>query len=364
MPQQQHIIVLKHYIAGTLRWEFQAQGSVHSSPTISHDGNVVVVASWDHNVYALSSLDGSMIWSHETKDKIDSSVLILNSNVIVAGWDGFVTCLSLDSGDVQWTTNTKSGGVVSSPTLSSELDLILVGTWNAEILALDVTTGSIMWRTSTDSEIEASVVSTSNGIAYVGTVSGTLYSFREKTGQILETFSFRETRPGVSSPVNVPAGIASSALVGSEKRVYVALTDGRLVALYDPSSQYGTLSALCDVSKCARPMLSMDISHSGRSLQAVPKYNVKDPSIKKTMNVILWSRKFESSIVSSPSVGAFNALYVATYSGVLYVLDVITGHTRWRFETTNSPIVSSPAISDDGTSQLSLSLSLSCVCMK
>ena len=34
---------------------------------------------------------------------------------------------------------------------------------------------------------------------------------------------------------------------------------------------------------------------------------------------------------------------------MLHVLDVMTGHTRWRFETNGSPIVSSPAISDDGT---------------
>ena len=135
---------------GTIRWEFQAQGSVHSSPTISHDGKIVVVSSWDHKVYALSALDGTMLWSHETKDKIDSSALILNSNnnVITAGWDGFVTCLNLYSGEIQWSTNTKSGGVVSSPTRSSsEPDLIFVGTWNSEILALDVNTGRIVWRT-------------------------------------------------------------------------------------------------------------------------------------------------------------------------------------------------------------------------
>ena len=44
-----------------------------------------------------------------------------------------------------------------------------------------------------------------------------------------------------------------------------------------------------------------------------------------------------------------NIIDCYTGKGVLHVLDVMTGNTRWRFETNGSPIVSSPAISDDGT---------------
>jgi hypothetical protein len=129
----------------------------------------------------------------------------------------------------------------------------------------------------------------------------------------MESFEFRETRPSASAPVNIPVGISSSALLGSDKKIYLALTDGRIVALHDLRTQFGTSSALCDVTTCARPMLSMDISHSGRSPYAVPQYNVKDQSIKqKTMNIILWSRNLGSGVVSSPSAGAFNTLYVAT----------------------------------------------------
>jgi len=331
---------------GLLRWAFQAQGSVHTSPTISHDGDLVVISSWDHKIYALSTKDGSKMWEYETKDKIDSSALILeNNSVILAGWDGLVVCLNRKDGSVIWSSDTKSGGVVSSPTLSSNGDLILVGTWSSEIIALDTKTGQIVWQTQTDSEIEASVLSASNGIAYVGTVSGTLYSFLENSGKILDKFAFRNTRDTIRSPVDdlSSVSIVSSALLGSNRHLYVSLTDGRLVAFQD-ASNLGTSSSLCQVEICARPMLSMDPSHHGRSPYSVPRYEVQD----KKMNALLWSRHIEGGVVSSPSLGAFNSLYIGTRKGELQVLDTASGHMRWAFSA-GSTIVSSPAISDDGT---------------
>ena len=140
-----------------------------------------------------------------------------------------------------------------------------MGTYDKEVLALDVQSGKIKWRQEVFGEIEASVLISSNGILYVGTVSGTFYVMREDDGLILDSLDFREivlSNDGDPSPLHVPSGISSSALLSSNNRIYLTLTDGRLIAFQD-AAQLKT--SLCTIVRCARPMLSMDPQHTGQS---------------------------------------------------------------------------------------------------
>ena len=82
---------------GTLKWKFQTQGTVWSSPAISQDGTIYVgsgekwnygaggyLVSRDHKLYALNS-DGSLKWHYQTDGEVKSSPVIGNDGTVYVG---------------------------------------------------------------------------------------------------------------------------------------------------------------------------------------------------------------------------------------------------------------------------------------
>jgi len=56
---------------GSLKWNYQTNHSISSSPAVGKDGTVYV-GSWDNKVYALNP-DGSLKWKYQTGNHIESS---------------------------------------------------------------------------------------------------------------------------------------------------------------------------------------------------------------------------------------------------------------------------------------------------
>jgi outer membrane protein assembly factor BamB len=87
-------------------WVFQTGKGIFSTPVIDHDGTVYI-GSADHRFYALLP-DGSLKWSFETGEIIDSAAVLSvvkageESIIIVPSGDGYLYCLRCESGDVIW----------------------------------------------------------------------------------------------------------------------------------------------------------------------------------------------------------------------------------------------------------------------
>jgi outer membrane protein assembly factor BamB len=82
---------------------------VESSPNVAN--GIVYVGSDDHNVYALSAMNGTKIWSYMTGGIVTSPV-VANGIVYVGSGDHNVYALSAMNGTKIWSYMT--GGVVTS----------------------------------------------------------------------------------------------------------------------------------------------------------------------------------------------------------------------------------------------------------
>jgi hypothetical protein len=89
---------------GSLKWKFQINNWVDSSPSIGKDGTIYV-GSWDSNLYAINP-DGSLKWKFEIDDWIFSSPAIGKDGTIYVGsWDGNLYAInsgSLGPADSPW----------------------------------------------------------------------------------------------------------------------------------------------------------------------------------------------------------------------------------------------------------------------
>jgi outer membrane protein assembly factor BamB len=125
------IVIL--YASGSLKWTYQTNGAVRSSPAIGSDGTIYV-GSYDSYLYAFTS-SGNMMPSHTTTC---ADIVIL-----------YV------SGSVKWSYHT-GGGIHSSPALGSD-GTIYVGSGDYNLYAF-TSSGNVMMLHHTAFNVCADIV--------------------------------------------------------------------------------------------------------------------------------------------------------------------------------------------------------------
>ncbi|MEM2179004.1 MAG: PQQ-binding-like beta-propeller repeat protein [Candidatus Methanomethylicaceae archaeon] len=75
---------------GKLKWKFDAELNVDSSPAIDSNGTIYF-GSYDNYLYALN-LDGKLKWKFRTRDKIESSSIVIgpNKTIYCKDWEGYL----------------------------------------------------------------------------------------------------------------------------------------------------------------------------------------------------------------------------------------------------------------------------------
>jgi outer membrane protein assembly factor BamB len=87
--------------------------------------DMIVVGSLDRHTYAID-MKGNVRWTFETQGEIWSSPSFNGDKIFVGSDDGFLYCLDLD-GSLQWKTQLNGKIRSSSPCLSSD-GFIFIGT--------------------------------------------------------------------------------------------------------------------------------------------------------------------------------------------------------------------------------------------
>ncbi len=80
---------------GTLKWKYETEDRIHSSPAIGQDGTIYV-GSEDGNLYAINP-DGTLKWKYKTGDFINSSPTLGNKTVYVGSDDGYLYAINSTS---------------------------------------------------------------------------------------------------------------------------------------------------------------------------------------------------------------------------------------------------------------------------
>ena len=86
--------------APTKKWEREVPGKL-SSPVYA-DGRLYVSSIDSHTVYALSGLNGSMLWSYTVGGRVDTPPTIHKGLVVFGSADGWVYCLRASDAKLVW----------------------------------------------------------------------------------------------------------------------------------------------------------------------------------------------------------------------------------------------------------------------
>jgi len=116
---------------GTLKWSYEVNGPIFSSPAINSDGTIYF-GSLDRNIYAVNP-GGTLKWSYETDGEVWSSPAIgLDGTIYIGSNDNKFYAVNQD-GTLKWSHIT-DGPVFSSPAIGSD-ETVYVGSDTGKVYA-------------------------------------------------------------------------------------------------------------------------------------------------------------------------------------------------------------------------------------
>jgi len=305
---------------GSHVWGYQPGMAVWSTAALGEVGGraVVVVGSYDNNLYALDAITGRKRWRFTTGGGIYHAPALWTPSsgkalVFAASTDRLVYAVDADLGRRVWVHAVKTwrptmgGARLSAPAVgrAGKTAAVFVGHWVWDksmaghlqaggLTALNARTGEALWTADLgDNQVSSPIFATvqGKGRVLVGSENGNLYALDAGSGDVVWTYTDREAVKGNPAFFRSPAG----------PRVVFG-------------SKYGRV----------------------RCLDAVTGKQV-------------WQRATGHWVDGSPAVarGAGRDLVlVGSYDNHLYALDARTGVQVWRYRAA-SGVYSSPAVFKD-----------------
>ena len=309
---------------GMKRWAFSLSSTGSSTPALKADGTVVYVFTEDGTAYALSTVDGSLLWTKKLCAPVYSSpnvgpdgtiyVSLFLQGAAKSCGTNFLYVLNPGDGSVKWAAkDTYSYGAIASPTLSVDGSTVYVVWYLGVLLGFQTSNGALnpnhMYPNSGRSAgfkvTSTPTVNPRTGDVYYMDFNGDFYAVRSNssTGVLSLKWSLSKLASMQITDITSSAAVSPDGMT-----VYV----GSAAGTSNPSTTTGTLYAIS--------------ANNGAKL---------------------WSYKTSGgAILSSPIVDTNGNIYFGSDDNNIYGLSP-QGTLLWSY-TTNGNVETSGAISQGG----------------
>lgn len=311
-------------------WVFQTEGEIWSSPTLKNE--ILYFGNDAGTFYAVQSKDGSLLWKSEIGGLIRSQPVVDKGVVYFVSDSGYLYALDSLSGDVKWSTNIGSdirqglpgnGGYdfrQSSPVIIEET--LYVGSSDSNLYSINtLNNGSVNWKFTGDGMIRSTPYYY-NGMVFIGTWAGTVYSVNAETG--IENWQFH-TNGMINSDFNI---IDNLLLIGSRDAHLYALNTDNGIEVWNHRFKNGSwIESSCVVEN--------DTIYLGSSDSMVLISMDNRGNVNWRFNTGAWSWGTAAISGDRVYIGSINSPYYTSYphsSMALYGVNKISGKLEWSFK--------------------------------
>lgn len=339
---------------GGVRWRYQTDGPVRSSPAVV--GDRLYVGSSDGHMYALDRTTGSLRWAVDVASPVNSSPAVAEGLVVFGSRDGTFHAREAQSGAERWTFETGDlipwewgfegwDAYTSSPVVIDST--VLFGSGDGALYAVALASGAERWHFETGGRIRSSPA-VADGVVFVGSADGRVYAVDLVGGQ--ERWRYE---PDGVSLVSADFGFDRKSIISSpavvDGAVYIGSRDGFMYALDLATGAFKWRADHAVSWAMSSPSVLSDVVYSGTS----------DGAFVHALDVVsgeeLWRFDAEGYTWSSPAVTT-GSVYIGDAGGNLWALDRESGTAQWSYRA-GGAVLSSPAVadgavyfgSDDGT---------------
>ena len=310
-----------------LMWTFTTGSYVYPSPVVV-DG-LVLIPSWDGNLYALDEYNGAQRWVFSTSAPIYATPAVANGVVYLASRDSMVYALNEQTGSLIW-QRANISPITSSPVYAD--GKIFYGTWfvrfNSVLMAV-YTNNTVAWQYVGDDTIKSSP-SVNNGRVVFGQNNGYVVAVNETTGVQLWKV-----------PIGVAASISTAPAL-AYGRVYVGADSNRFLAMNQTTGSILWTFSIGGFNATSAAV-NNGVVYFGTGKGILYALNA-------TTGAQLWTYPKAGTIggiSSSPALAlGSNTLLFGSSDHSLYALNPTGGGLLWKYTTTGGGISSSPAVAD------------------
>jgi eukaryotic-like serine/threonine-protein kinase len=338
-----------------VRWQFQTQGQVLSSPAIA--GDTVYIGSSDHMLYALDRATGAKKWAFKTESRITSSPAVNAGVVYFGSFDGNFYAVEAATGKEKWKFATPgerrfaathlhgaspAAEVMPDPFdfyLSSpvvENGMVYFGSGDTNIYALDTATGLQKWKFKTGDVVHGSPA-ISGGVLFVGSWDSFFYALDASSGK--EKWRFKT---GEDPDIHNQVGLQSSPAI-VDGVVYFGCRDSKFYAVDAATGQQKWAFSNKGSWVIASPAVT-----DGKVYFATSDTGLFHVLDAKTGTPIFSVDNNHWPMFSSPAI-AGGLAYIGSHQGKLLAIDLKTQKTAWTFETDGSKKNGAAFTKADGT---------------
>jgi outer membrane protein assembly factor BamB len=327
-----------------LRWRFQTEGPVKSSPAIELAAGApdapegrVFVGSNDGHLYALDLADGREVWAFKTADAVEAAPLVLQGAVYVGSVDGFLYALDAATGALRWKYETqdkilgganwvrstlRSGSAAAAEDGSPQGDRtwILVGSYDMSLHCVDAATGKAVWTAETGNYVNGTPAVVDGKIVFGG-CDGLVRVLAPADGRELLSIQ--------------AGGYVAGAVAVAGDRFYAADYDQKLTCAQVDTGKTVWEYAGEDAGFYSSPAVGpREVVIGGRD----NKVHCLDRETGKPR----WTFATRRDVDSSPAICG-GKVVVGSSDGRLYLLRLADGKELGSFEI-GRPVTSSPAV--------------------
>ncbi len=321
-----------------VKWTFHTRGEVVSSPAIV-DG-VIYVGSNDGNLYAIDQQTGAKRWAFTTGARVASSPAVDRGLVYFGSYDGNFYAVDTATGKLRWKFRNAGerryaathlhGSLPIGETMPDPFDVYLsspavsngvvyVGSGDGNVYSLDAIAGTLKWKFKTGDVVHASPAIV-DGKLYIGSWDSYFYALDSATGKEIWRF-----KTGEDPEIHNQVGIQSSATV-ADGVVYFGCRDSNLYAL-----DAATGKKLWSFNNKGSWVIVSPVVQAGKLYFATSDTALLHAVDAKT-GAPIDSLKFYWPIFSSPSIAGAK-LYLAGQDGKLVAIDLTSFKPAWTFQS-------------------------------
>jgi outer membrane protein assembly factor BamB len=342
-----------------VKWVFQANDGIVSSPSIGHDGTIYVgsagyyQAVGDSSLYAINPGDGSLKWRLKSDSSgygsgfFSSPAIDDDGTIFVGSADDFLYRIedSVTYGKLAWRTKFGFFPVYSSPVLGSD-GTVYVGGLDFTLDALNPEDGIHKWLFTSGWCIFSSPALRDDGSIVVGSKDHNVYCLEDSVnyGKVAWQYSAGVFYDGHLFDSSPAIGDDGTVYIGTDQYGAWGQTPVPIDTAFFAINPDGTEKWKYAIGNGVES--SPAIGHDGTIYVGALDsclYAFEDAGTHANLK---WKFVTGGAVDGSPTVDGSGIIYVGSRDSNMYAINP-DGTERWRF-TTGDGIESSPTIDDHG----------------
>jgi outer membrane protein assembly factor BamB len=172
---------------GAIVWREVPAGALKPLPYVpspAYAGKRIFVADNTKRLFCLDTATGATAWRKTLAARPNTALVIVGNTLVLGTEDGYLNWIAIDSGDTKKRIRLEEGRPYGTPILATPLLFVLAAGAKGSLVALDAESGAIRWKRETPKEWTTYRPLVTGSTVIVGSEEKNLCAFERASGKV------------------------------------------------------------------------------------------------------------------------------------------------------------------------------------